>query len=287
MPSITIFTPVYNRAYIITQLYESLCNQSCRDFEWVIVDDGSTDGIENLIDRFREEKRIDIRYFKQQNGGKHIAINRGVKEARGEFFFIVDSDDYLTKDAVEWISHNATLIRDNDDFAGLSGIRIRPDGSKIGGGGDFGNIDANAIDIRLRYGVTGDLAEIYKTDVLRKFTFPKFDNEKFCPEALVWFRIARHYKLRYCHKGIYVCEYLPDGLTAKITRIRRNSPCASMTFYSEHFHDKISVIWKLKAAINFWRFALAPYKRSYKMLTPLSLMAWFPGQIMRLLERHK
>lgn len=287
MPFLTVFTPVYNRAYIIPQLYQSLCRQTCRDFEWLIVDDGSTDDIETLVLRFIAEHKIDIRFIRQKNGGKHTAINRGVREAQGKWFFIVDSDDYVTDNAVDWIRRTAELIEDDNWFAGLSGIRIRPEGGKIGGGGDFGFIDANAIDIRLKYGIAGDLAEVFKTDVLRRYPFPEIPGEKFCPEALVWFRIARRYKMRYAHEGIYVCEYLPDGLTAKITRMRRESPVASMTFYAEHFHDGIPALWRLKAAVNFWRFKKAPYRRKYKMLAPLSILAFLPGTLIRIIENFR
>ena len=287
MPFLTVFTSVYNLAYIISRLYESLCRQTDKDFEWVVVDDGSTDNLYTQISTFKSEGKIAMRYFSQSNAGKHTAINRGINEAMGRYFIIVDSDDFLTDDAVEWIRHTAALIDNDKRFAGLSGIRIKPDGSKIGGGGNFGNIDANALDIRLKYGVVGDLAEVFKTDILRQFPFPVFKGEKFCPEAMVWNRIAEKYVLRYCHKGIYVCEYLADGLTAKITRMRRNSPRASMTFYSELYHRPIAAVWKLKAAVNFWRFALLPYQSSYHMLSPLSLIAWLPGTVLRHIERNK
>ncbi len=284
---LTIFTPTYNRAYILPQLYDSLCRQTCHDFEWLVVDDGSTDNTEELVKKWIAESRISIRYFKQPNGGKHRAINCGVKQANGEWFFIIDSDDYLTDDAVQWINHTAWLINDDERFAGLSGIRIHPEGNKIGGGGDFGVIDANAIDIRLKYGVVGDLAEVFKTAILRKYPFPDIESERFCPEALVWFRIARKYMMRYCHEGIYVCEYLSDGLTAKITKLRRESPTASMIYYSEHFHDNIPIVWKLKAAINYWRFSIAPYRSEYKMHNILSLLCLLPGKLMQIYDSYK
>ncbi len=162
MPFLTVFTSVYNRAYIISRLYESLCRQTDKDFEWVVVDDGSTDNLYTQISTFKSEGKIAMRYFSQSNAGKHTAINRGINEAMGRYFIIVDSDDFLTDDAVEWIRHTAALIDNDKRFAGLSGIRIKPDGSKIGGGGNFGNIDANALDIRLKYGVVGDLAEVFR-----------------------------------------------------------------------------------------------------------------------------
>lgn len=287
MPTLTIFTPIYNRAYILPKLYKSLLQQTKKDFEWLIVDDGSTDESEHVVGQWVAENKIPIRYIQQTNGGKHRAINRGVFEAKGELFFIVDSDDYLSNDAVEWILNTANDIQTDDNFAGLSGIRIHDDGTKIGGGENFGTIDANAIDIRLKHNVVGDLAEVYKTRILKEFPFPEFEGEKFCPEALVWFRMARKYKMRFVHKGIYVCEYLGDGLTAKITQLRRKAPIASMTYYSEHFHDNIPVKWKLKAAINFWRFQLAPYNSKFQMTSPLALMGYFPGKLMSFIDNRK
>ena len=93
---ITIFTPTYNRAYILPILFESLKIQTVKEFEWIIVDDGSTDNTESLIYKFKEECNFSIRYFKKENQGKHIAINFGVEKAKGNLFFIVDSDDYIS-----------------------------------------------------------------------------------------------------------------------------------------------------------------------------------------------
>lgn len=284
---VTVFTPTYNRAYRLESLYKSLCNQTNDDFEWLIVDDGSTDNTTALVRGWQNEGRVDIRYIYQENGGKHRAINQGLREAKGKYFFIVDSDDYLTTDAIEWIKTTYSEIDNDNSFAGISGVRVYNDGTKVGGGDDFGVIDADALEIRLKYHVKGDMAEIYKTEILRQFPFPEFDNEKFCPEALVWNRIAVQHKLRYVHKGIYVCEYLNDGLTSKIIRIRRNSPLASMMYYSELFHANIALIWKFKAGINFWRFALAPYDYSYKMLNLISILCWLPGHAMRFLDQRK
>lgn len=282
---VTVFTPTYNRAYILPQLYQSLCKQSCSDFEWLIVDDGSNDNTRQLVSQWIDQGVINIRYYRQQNGGKHRAINKGIELAKGFWFVIVDSDDHLTSDAVEWIRNTGEQIRNDAAFCGLSAIRISPDGNKIGGGDDFGSIDANAIDIRLKHNIKGDMAEVFKTDVLRQFKFPEFDGEKFCPEALVWFRLARKYKMRFVHKGIYVCEYLPDGLTARITRLRHQAVTASNIYYSEHFHDNISIKWKIKAAVNFWRFFNGSYKSEYDMLSLLSLSCWLPGKLMRFRDR--
>ena len=252
---ITIFTPTYNRAYIIDKLYKSLCLQTNQHFEWLIVDDGSTDDTELLVQSFINEKKLLIRYFKQPNGGKHRAINKGVKEANGDFFFIVDSDDQLTVDAIEQVYVYSDSIKEEQSFAGVSGMRFYPSGERIGGDFNFEVLDCSALEVRFKYSIKGDMSEIYKTDILRKYPFPEFENEKFCPEAVVWNRIACNYKLRYFNKKIYLCDYLNDGLTAKIVKIRMQSPNASMLCYSELTEMNIPSIQKIKSSINYWRFS--------------------------------
>lgn len=257
---ITVFTPTYNRAYIIGELYKSLCEQSCKDFEWLVIDDGSTDNTKELIEKFITDNKVKIRYIYKENGGKHTAINLGVKNAKGDLFFIVDSDDHLTTDAVEWIITNSRDIINDERFAGLSGVRIHPDGKRIGGEFNPSVIECNALEIRNKYHIKGDLAEIYKTDVLRKFPFPIFDNELFVTEALIWNRIAnKGYKLRYTDKKIYLCEYRNDGLTAKMTRLRQNNPKATAQYYSEYYKIPTPLKEQIKTAINYWRFA--PYHK--------------------------
>lgn len=252
---ITVFTPTYNKAYIINKLYTSLCLQTCQDFEWLIVDDGSTDTTESLITSFIEEHKINIRYVKQLNGGKHRAINRGVQLAKGDLFFIVDSDDQLPPNSIETVLTYYTQIADESSFAGVCGLKYYFSGEKVGGDFAYEVLDCNAIDFRYKYNLTGDMAEVFKTSILREYPFPEFENEKFCPEALVWNRISSKYKLRYFNKNIYFCDYLPDGLTAKIVKIRMNSPLASMLHYSELSVMPIPFAQKLKAIINYWRFS--------------------------------
>ena len=115
-------------------------------------------------------------------------------------------------------------------------------------------IDSDCVEIRLKYKVVGDLKEVFLTKVMREFPFPEIDGERFCPEALVWGRIAQKYRMRYFNKPIYLAEYQDDGLTHRIVRIRMDSPVASCTHYSELNGYKIPFVQKLKAAINYWRF---------------------------------
>lgn len=284
---LTIFTPTYNRAYRLTDLYESLKNQSHKDFEWIIVDDGSTDNTKELIAGWITERIMPIRYFYTENGGKHRAINRGVIEAHGELFFIVDSDDYLSEDALEIIIRNYKSISNNNNFAGLSGLRAYPNGTKVGGEEDWDVIDCNSIDFRYKYKVKGDMAEVFKTSVLKEFPFPEINGEKFCPEALVWNRISQKHKIRYIYHKIYICEYLPDGLTSTIIKVRRNSPIASSIYYSELSRMNIPTIQKIKAAINYWRFRTRDLKPGAILNPSLSIIGYIPGNLMRFLDKRR
>lgn len=253
---VTVFTPTYNRAAYLLKVFESLLQQTFKDFEWVIVDDGSIDDTSVIIDNLQltNDKFFPIRYFYQENGGKHRAINRGVKEAKGELFLILDSDDMLPSNSLERIDFYYQQIKDDNSFGGVCGYMAHHDGTVIGKGCDIDVLDTNSIDLRYKYHVEGDMLEVFRTSVLKEIPFPEISKEKFVPEALVWNRIARKYKLRVFHEVVYFRDYLEGGLTDKIVKIRMNSPIASMMTYAEMTEFNIPFFAKLKAAINYWRF---------------------------------
>lgn len=256
-PFITILTPTYNRASLLPRLFDSLLRQTNKDFEWIVVDDGSTDDTREVVANLKEKcgGAFPIGYVYKANGGKHMAINIGAERARGELLFIADSDDLLTDDALETVENSWHDISDDKSFAGIAGLDITMDTREvIGSGLPQEHIDCNAIDIRYRHHVTGDMKEVFRTEVLREFPFPEFAGERFCPEQLVWFRMARRYRLRYINKPIYIADYQPDGITAGITRARMRNPSASMLTYAELTECPVPFLVKVKAAINFWRF---------------------------------
>lgn len=256
-PFITILTPTYNRASLLPRLFDSLLRQTNKDFEWIVVDDGSTDDTREVVANLKEkcDGAFPMGYVYKANGGKHMAINIGAERARGELLFIADSDDLLTDDALETVANSWHDISDDKSFAGIAGLDITMDTREvIGSGLPQEHIDCNAIDIRYRHHVTGDMKEVFRTEVLREFPFPEFAGERFCPEQLVWFRMARRYRLRYINKPIYIADYQPDGITAGITRARMRNPSASMLTYAELTECPVPFLVKVKAAINFWRF---------------------------------
>lgn len=282
-PFITILTPTYNRASLLPRLFDSLLRQTNKNFEWIVVDDGSTDDTREVVSGLESKcgGAFPIIYVYKANGGKHMAINIGAERARGELLFIADSDDLLTDDALETVENSWHDIANDKSFAGIAGLDIAMDTRKvIGSGLPQEHIDCNAMDIRYRHHVTGDMKEVFRTEVLREFPFPEFAGERFCPEQLTWFRIARRYKLRYINKPIYIADYQPDGITAGITRARMRNPSASMLTYAELTECPVPFLVKVKAAINFWRFwycrtatsAVPPLAMRWHWLRPLGWM---------------
>lgn len=253
---ITVFTPTYNRAYMIDKLYDSLCLQTCKDFEWIVVDDGSVDNTEELIQNFIQENKIHIVYYKQKNQGKHIAINKGVEMAQGELFFIVDSDDILPRDSLEIIIQKYQSIKDDETIAGLAGRRGYISGGYIGTNKSYDDVIMTSLDFRFKKKIAGDMAEVYKTKVIRQYPFPQFEGERFCPEALVWKRIDQQYKMLWFSNIIYKGEYIPDGLTANSFKVRKNSPKASCLYYAEEAQYDTPVYQKIKSVANYWRFSI-------------------------------
>ena len=210
---ISIITPTYNRGYILDKLYNSLLKQTNKNFEWIIVDDGSQDNTEDLVKKWNSD--FPIRYFKQKNGGKHRAVNKGVPLAKFKYIFIVDSDDYLPNDSIENVEKMILSIENEKNFAGVAGLRIYPDGIPIG---NFPKkiksfIDATSLE-RDKYKITGDKAEVFKKEILLKYPFPEIEEENFISEGISWMKIAADgYKIRWFPIPIYIGEYLEDGLS--------------------------------------------------------------------------
>ena len=271
LKTFTVFTPTYNRGYKITDLYHSLCNQTYTDFEWLIVDDGSTDNTQELVEKFKKDGVLDIRYFLKDNGGKHTAINMASDLAHGEWFFIVDSDDYLTHDALERALCYCKMVENDTRCAGVVGLRGNTKGDvwatgsvekisqhKTGNakGVDEEYIDATAVEYRYKYKIQGDRAEIVRTSILKKYKFPVFSDERFMPESYLWFSLSRDgYYMRWFNQVIYITEYLEDGLTQNGKMLAKRS-CKSRSLVDNLAVSIPGIPFKskLKMSINYYRY---------------------------------
>ena len=215
---VTLFTPTFNRAYVIEKLYRSIQKQTCRDFEWLIVDDGSSDNTQELVQGWiDEENDFPIRYYKTENGGKCRAINLGLDIAQGELFFTVDSDDELTENAVERVVYWESTIAEKKMYAGVMG--------NLGTSADYSPNrplgapfrDCSMLERYPEYAenvIDGERACVFYTEVHRKYKYPVYDGEKFMTESVTWNRMAHDgYTVRAFDEIIWIYEYLDDGLT--------------------------------------------------------------------------
>lgn len=230
---VTVFTPTYNRAYILGDLYHSLQRQTCMDFEWLIVDDGSADDTEALVASWQGEKKpFPIRYVYQENGGKCRAINRGLKEANGRLFFTVDSDDYLTDDAIEKVIRWDGELPQDGHFCGYVGNRGTTPTQTPNRLFPGGYLDGTALD---RYDqVDGERAFVFYTEIHRKYLYPEFPGEKFLTEAVTWDLMAHDgYKMRFYNDIIWIWEYKDDGLTRAGYRVFLENPQGTGLFFRQ------------------------------------------------------
>ena len=249
---LTVLTPTYNRAYTIENLYKSLKQQTQKDFEWLVVDDGSTDETKQLVQKYAEESDFSIRYIYKENGGKHTALNAGIKEIDSELTFIVDSDDSLSSNAIETISSYHKKYSNDKSICGYSFLRLYPDGKVNGRYFMKDEWITSLIDARINSDdASSDKAEIYKTAVLKEYPFPEYPGEKFLGEDIVWIRIAKKFKMVHVNKGIYIGDYLGEGLTQNRRLHNINSPIGCMNRAKEFLCKEIRLKYRIKAAVQY------------------------------------
>ena len=215
--TLTIFTPAYNRAHTITRTYESLCRQTCKDFKWLIIDDGSTDNTRRLVEKWIEENKIPIRYIYQQNQGMHGAHNTAYKNIDTELNTCIDSDDYMPDDAVEKIC-SFWKERGSDRYAGIIGLDVTENGKVIGSGFPEGLEETTLGDFYLQGG-SGDKKLVYRTDVIQKYPeYPLFEGERYVGLGYKYQLIDQDYSLLTLNEP-------PAGIcTNSIGRTRKGLP---------------------------------------------------------------
>lgn len=252
MKKLAVLTPTYNRSGYLKALFESLCHQTNMDFEWWIVDDGSTDGTEEVIQGFQAQAVFPIHYTYKENGGKHTALNAAIPRITSELTIIVDSDDTLTREAVETIYSYHSKYANQPKLCGyvfhrkfsdghISGKIFEPD-EKIG----------SYIDVRINGDDThADKAEVFYTKCLQEFPFPEYPGEKFLGEDTVWLPMGRSYDMVYINQAIYVFEYQDSGLTRNRRRHNIASPRGCMHRAALYMERDIKLRYRIKGAMQY------------------------------------
>lgn len=260
--SITIFTPTYNRAYILENLYNSLKLQTCKSFTWLIVDDGSTDNTSELVNKWIKENIIEIQYYKQSNQGKSMAHNQGVLLTQTELFTCVDSDDFLSENAVEIILKKWKSIKNNNDIIGILAFKGRMDGTSVTT--LKSNIKLSKLaEAYRKHGLRGDTMLIYRTNIISKYKFPNFENEKFVPEAYLYDCLDQEGVLYILSEILYYCEYLEDGYTKNIARLLLNNPKGYLAYINQRLVNDKNISEKIKNTIRYTAISIATKQDNY------------------------
>ena len=255
----TVFTPTYNRAHLLERVYRSLSRQTYGDFEWLVVDDGSTDDTAEVVRAFAKDADFSVRYIWKPNGGVHTAVNEGVKQAKGMFFAILCSDDWYVDRALEMMLEFWNSIEDADrlTYSGVCGLCAYEDGEVIGSEFPSDVWDSNDFEAKNVYRLTGDKIGFKRTDVMRQFPFPE-DVGSFVLESIVWNRIGNAYSTRFVNTVFALIEYQAGGLSDNMKANLLTNPMNNVLLLSELLNcpKRLPLSVTIKSTINLIRFSL-------------------------------
>ena len=293
MPFLSVITPAYNRGDLLKTCYGSLCGQTVYDFEWIVVDDGSTDHTPEVMKRIADEdERFPVIYVRKENGGKHTALNASHPYIRGRYVLILDSDDRLTADAVETVRLEWKKYENDQEIGLLVFLRENLQHTLCA----YAKDEYQPVDL-LKYKRTcvlsSDCCEVMRAELFRKYAFPVYEGERFLAETALWYRLGLDKKCIYINKPIYICEYLEGGLTKSGRKMRIRNPLGGQ--YTSHLrmNPRCRPGERVRAALLFVCYGYFAGKKSgqilregspYRLLTALCLL---PGKLMYISWRKK
>lgn len=290
MKTLTVFTPAYNRAHTIGRTYESLCRQTSKDFEWLVVDDGSKDNTRELVEGWIKEGKIDIRYVYQENQGMHGAHNTAYDHITTELNTCIDSDDFMPDDAVEkivtfWKEHGS------DKYAGIIGLDATEDGKVIGNNFPDGLQTTTLRRYYEELGGNGDKKMIYRTDVVKKYPkYPLFEGERYVGLDYLYHMIDKDYELLVTNNVYVIVEYQLDGSSFGMWKQYWNNP-KGWAFYRK-FEMTQTTSWKRKIQNNIHYVSHSIRSKNWNFLkeSPMKLMTFFcffPGVALYFVNKDK
>jgi glycosyltransferase involved in cell wall biosynthesis len=256
---VSVVTSTYQRVDTLPRLYESLREQTFGDFEWVLVDDGSDDGSEQLVAGWQREAPFPITYHWQENAGMGIGRNRAIERARGEYCALIDSDDWYLPQALERMIANWEAIpaERRRAFANLEGLRVDTDGELVVERFPADVYDSNYFELRALRGIRGDTVGMYRSEVLKAFPFPEDLGWHVTP-AITWNRIAARYSTRFVNEIWAGTDYQPSGLSNRDTELRLKFRRAQLAYWSEYaaMPKRMKVKNRMRANANYVRYSL-------------------------------
>ena len=288
---VTVVTPAYNKGKTIERTYQSLLKQTVFDFEWILINDGSTDNTLDIIDTFQTDK-FSIRFINKENEGLNRTFNLGVRLSQGDLILRLDPDDYLIANAIETVIANAESVSTDNTLCALVFLTKFSSGNTVGYHPYSDSYRTNFIDYRVIDKAKGDRLEVVKKEVLLENPMPEIEGEKFCLESYMWQKIAEKYDAIYLPQAIYVREYNEESITANLVRILSENPIGAMLTYSQYIKilqqkkkEGANVnIEILKNGINYFRFGLHSRKTFHSIFRGLkfhvSSLCCIPGYLL-------
>lgn len=290
---LAVITPVYNRANLIKKLFDSLRAQNSEEFEWIIVDDGSEDNITEVVNCFKKETHFPILFFRQENSGKCAALNYGISMCDSELTMVVDSDDYLTNNAVNDILNYWYEINSRPDCIGIASYKQYEDGSISGK--KFKLLSEKATLNKLNYHDRrhGELTLIYKTELVKNHPFFVYESEKFSSEEIQYNELDKEGKLYLLHKPSIIMEYQEDGITNNYWNIWVKNPNGTNKLIWSKYHHVIDlnlidiIIKKIKTILQYDMLVNSSpnYNLSQSPNVFLSVVLYFPSKILLKIKR--
>ena len=280
MKRLTVFTPAYNRADMLGALYESLLSQTEKDFVWLVVDDGSTDDTWEVLNSFKNEGKIEVVLFREENGGKMRAHNAGVRLTETELFVCLDSDDRFTKNTVSDILKQWEGVSSDPGIAGIVAHKGRDEEHTLYDA-VFPDTREDTLSGLYRKGFKGETTLIYRTEILKKHLFPEIPGERYVPEDVVYDEIDREYRLSVLDRILTVCTITDEGLTDRAAELREKNPTGWYLYYVNRARYTVFSLLKIKYISHYLRFrpvADEKIKRDNKLPAPVSLLG-IPGAV--------
>lgn len=279
MKRLTVFTPTYNRAYCLGRLYESLKQQTCQEFEWLIVDDGSTDGTNHLVQEWKEEESVCIRYIRQENQGMHGAHNTAYEHISTELNVCIDSDDYMPERAVEiiigfWEENGAP------DVSGFVALDAYADGNVIGTLLPERLARSTLFELYHRHGVTGDKKLVYRSDLTRYFRYPLFENERYVGLAYKYYKLDESYQMLLLNEVLCHVEYMEDGSSRNMLSQYKRNP-KGFAFYRKALMESPlpDNMYKFRQAIHYVSSCLISYNKKWLSESPKKWLTLFAAPL--------
>ncbi len=248
---LTIFTPTYNRAAYLKRLYDSLVAQANKDFEWLIVDDGSTDETAQVVASFQAEQRLNIRYLAKENGGKHTAYNLALEQAAGTWFVCVDSDDFLSNDAVAVIAQATQQL---PDHMGIAAYKADDRGNRLSEPFPEQVDSCKISELTFRYGCKGEFAFVFPTALAAKFPFPVFPGERFVTESVIYDRLEQVCAMKLLDQVVMICEYLEEGYSMNYGALMGRNPTGFCLYFLQRIDLAPTFAAALTHAGKYWCF---------------------------------